>query len=682
MFPALANAAGDSDNPFATPEEKLAAAGPRTWSDASGKFKIEARLLRVEDGKVVLSRTDDKEVSVPIDKLSEADQKYVTDIAGAKSPAAVGSKPADKPADGAASALGDASGQAGGAKVGLISTDYRPAMLPDLPRDVEWTFRPTKAAGPDVLPSVRVPLPAVDSFDRLNSIYVLPKDKQAFVVYLNLSSPYVCKIQACNLQSSRAESSAVFAEGETPIDISPDGAMVVSQMQRSTSSSPAELRLYSREGNKVKPLKAWKPYVTPNSTDKSDNWAEVEWAVFTDSQHLLTLGRWGTLVVWEVPTLKPTWALQTSSHVAPPITVGEHKYLAIVEPSTRAALKTAAAGAKNPMAQTLIGREEERKGGIFIFDITDARAVASMPGEDILNGSSSRAAAALRGDGARFALWETHRVRIWDLQGRQIVRDFAIEDSTVGWPTNLSWAADDCLLLNGKIFVDVERRVPIATSSGSQSAATIIDGKAWFLEEGRSGKSLVGAPLPTKAMRDPVEKFKPEDLLVLRPGMEIALDIQIAADPAQVATLKDALENRLKSNGMKLVAECNNRLVVAARAGATRRIKYRPWHTSAGTEQEHDVATQTLSLGIQIGGETVWKDETSTAPPSTVQLQEMDTIDQAISRALKQQEDSILKYFTNTWIPAYIARIPGTANTEKLQPQPNPKPKAIGRNET
>src|SRR4029079_12951363 len=49
-------ARADGDNPFSTPEEKLAAAAPRTWSDASGKFKIEARLLRVDNGNVVLRR--------------------------------------------------------------------------------------------------------------------------------------------------------------------------------------------------------------------------------------------------------------------------------------------------------------------------------------------------------------------------------------------------------------------------------------------------------------------------------------------------------------------------------------------------------------------------------------------------------------------------------------------------
>src|SRR5262249_47866295 len=153
--------------------------------------------------------------------------------------------------------------------------------------DVEWVFKPAKAAVVDALPAVRIPLRAVDFLDEFKTVLALPKDKQAFVVYLNSGQPYVCKVQACNLQSGRVESSAVFAEGESPIAISPDGAIIVSQKPRHSFSNEAELRLYSREGNKVKPLKTWKPFVTPGSNEWADSRAVVSWAVFTDSQHVL-----------------------------------------------------------------------------------------------------------------------------------------------------------------------------------------------------------------------------------------------------------------------------------------------------------------------------------------------------------------------------------------------------------
>lgn len=55
---------------------------PRTWTDRTGKFKIDATLVRVEGDKVVLKRTEGgKEIAVALAKLSEADNKYVKNIA-------------------------------------------------------------------------------------------------------------------------------------------------------------------------------------------------------------------------------------------------------------------------------------------------------------------------------------------------------------------------------------------------------------------------------------------------------------------------------------------------------------------------------------------------------------------------------------------------------------------------
>ena len=49
----------------------------RTWKDATGQFSIEAVFVRVTGDQVVLQRTDKKELSIPLAKLSPADRQYV-----------------------------------------------------------------------------------------------------------------------------------------------------------------------------------------------------------------------------------------------------------------------------------------------------------------------------------------------------------------------------------------------------------------------------------------------------------------------------------------------------------------------------------------------------------------------------------------------------------------------------
>ena len=49
----------------------------RTWKDVTGKFSVQAVFVRVRSGQAVLRRTDNKEISVPITKLSVTDRQYV-----------------------------------------------------------------------------------------------------------------------------------------------------------------------------------------------------------------------------------------------------------------------------------------------------------------------------------------------------------------------------------------------------------------------------------------------------------------------------------------------------------------------------------------------------------------------------------------------------------------------------
>ncbi len=63
------------------------ARGSRTWSDASESFKVDAVFVSSVDGKVTLRRTDGREVTVSLDRLSDEDQKYVNQLqAAAASP--------------------------------------------------------------------------------------------------------------------------------------------------------------------------------------------------------------------------------------------------------------------------------------------------------------------------------------------------------------------------------------------------------------------------------------------------------------------------------------------------------------------------------------------------------------------------------------------------------------------
>jgi len=55
----------------------------RMWASAAGKFKVEARLIRTDGDQVVLERKDNgKQITVPLNSLSEPDRKFAEAAAG------------------------------------------------------------------------------------------------------------------------------------------------------------------------------------------------------------------------------------------------------------------------------------------------------------------------------------------------------------------------------------------------------------------------------------------------------------------------------------------------------------------------------------------------------------------------------------------------------------------------
>ncbi len=58
------------------PKPKLVA---RTWTDATGKFSIEAEFAGYSAGNVKLRKADDTILELPFDRLSEADKKWIED---------------------------------------------------------------------------------------------------------------------------------------------------------------------------------------------------------------------------------------------------------------------------------------------------------------------------------------------------------------------------------------------------------------------------------------------------------------------------------------------------------------------------------------------------------------------------------------------------------------------------
>ena len=82
--------AADTESTEAQPDEggTTEEEGMRTWNDASGAFSLEAKLVGVKEGKVILKKANGKTVAVPLDRLSKEDQVFVAKQSKVQAPAA------------------------------------------------------------------------------------------------------------------------------------------------------------------------------------------------------------------------------------------------------------------------------------------------------------------------------------------------------------------------------------------------------------------------------------------------------------------------------------------------------------------------------------------------------------------------------------------------------------------
>lgn len=76
-FEVVATHGGKASYPRKIVDRIEAILGEREWTDATGKFRILATFVSIVGGDVNLRKPSDEIITVPLDRLSDLDQKYV-----------------------------------------------------------------------------------------------------------------------------------------------------------------------------------------------------------------------------------------------------------------------------------------------------------------------------------------------------------------------------------------------------------------------------------------------------------------------------------------------------------------------------------------------------------------------------------------------------------------------------
>lgn len=594
-----------AEDPFATEEERVAARKPRIWQ--SGNFKTEATLLRRADDTAVLKRADGTEISVPLARLSPNDRSYVD---GIYPPSGESPSNREKPPE-----------QSAPDDIKITKTHLGAAQVIDLTPTETWNYEPDPAPKATPLRNVRVPLRTPDSiFDDPTGLILLPAESKAIAVSVNHSPSlerYRATVQVCDLKTGKLAGFGVFADGAAPIDVSPDGKMVLARTVGREHGAGTQLRLYQRNGDQVTPAAAWIPCAGTAGAAATLG-MEVIWARFLDPDHVIVMSRGGILSLWNTDELRPIYQA-TGRALAPPAISPGGRYVALANPD-----------------------------GIAILQSSDGTVVGTLPADT----HAFNNLLAFSPDGRRLALVQhPGRVRVWDLASRELQRDFpASVPPSRSEGASLFWVNEDYLLASGTTLIDVKHHARVWSYTGLGPIAGIRDGRLWYLEAvPHRDPILASAELPSRVIRERWADLPADAGLIIKPGMEFAIELPSDGSAKQV---RQHLAKSLAERGMKAVPEAELRLVGKITRGETRKIEYRPFGARRGQTSTHTVTESNLSLAWKLGSDTLWQHTSRIAAPAFVHPKQGQTIDQAIAESM-QKDTSV---FREIWIPVHVAR--------------------------
>lgn len=616
----------------------------REWSDASGRFNITGVMVEADETTLQLRKTDGRIVSVPVDKLSESDQKFIEAFLAAEAvmPAQTNAAPdPDNPfaggkMDEASSPFGASSSRSAASGAGTSSPPSNSNTLDNInmvemsDRNSEnlsldfgeafWEAAPVSAIQ---LPPIRdrsVNLPMPKEFFASANMRVCGSQPTAyFSIYQEKrgSREGYARLGKYNVVSKE---SAALGQGSQPWKI-----MAVSK----DASLLAVVRIEGFDkGNDVAILKVKGDQATPIYQFKAGggSWSEVRWADFLSNDRLITIDQKHNLIVWDLRNRQITHRGAVNRGTLSAVVGGNGELVAI--PGTG---NVAFVDGKRLQQVGIIELENKVKPTIAFSD-----------------------------DGQFIATYTPFAVEVFSLKDGQRIKRIAVSNGMPDRP--IAWIGKN-LLLDNSLLIDVERERPWWNYKTGRGPKFIYGETIYTLFPEKERSTLVMTSLPHAAATRALNQAESADLLALKAGSSIAMSMNLSGIPGdQQSQIRDAMEKKIEQNGWQLAPSSNNRIELNLKQGKneseeyvesrgfgppvpfsrfnqgpTTKVNYRPWiHT----------------VKITVGSNEVFSAANTVGAPGYLPNEKGKSTQQQVSERVKPSPD----FFKNVRLPREIVK--------------------------
>jgi hypothetical protein len=576
----------------------------RLWKDSTGQFQVRATLIEQTDTAVRLHTADGREITVPMNRLSEADQEYLKSLkAPADNPFAGGAPmtqdaPTVEPAPsavvpGTLRALPESKSL--GEEMALPGTGNT-LDLTASPSDEPFAPDPQPTVSP--LPAAVVPVSSVDAYDKISVPVVTDSKRGQFLISIGRNksgSPEETRgrIYTVDLSTKNAQLVWDYPNCVRVLDHDAQSGRTLivdklDQFQRGgelvmveglASGSPQTLYRRTLPG-------AGKPGFAP----------QVEWAKLLSGSHVAAIVD-RKLHVWDLPAAKLVYLIETASASEPPVFSGNQVYMAVPQGGTVVIVETASG---------------------------DVR-------KSFTTGSTLTPGAAFHPDGRQLAVCFSNQYQVWDCVADNIISEATTTDHLSSHP--IHWIGPK--LFRGAMgdSVHLDLGMSVWKYYIAVSTQPIVLGGKIVTATTSQNCALVSAEVPHASAQKSIDTLMSagDAAMLVRPGSKVAIavDASVSVDQEEI---KASLATAAEKAGWSVSGRGPVTLVAKIGRGETRQLKFRSMGPGPRKESSADLTPFTAELQIRRGSDVLWSRKTENRIPFMLRLEEGETVQDAVNR--------------------------------------------------
>ncbi|MDR1383862.1 MAG: hypothetical protein LBJ67_08475 [Planctomycetaceae bacterium] len=606
----------------------------RIWMDITGKFSVEAKLLKSDEKQAELEKKDGRVVTLSIDKLSSKDRLYIqqqqaaekenpfaggTSVSGKLPQTTLRTPPSDSASIDSAKVREGSPANAKKVLAGSVNGwHYKPQPVAFSGEKVG--YKPTVMTTQKNSVSLYEALDIVKGKDGVYAVaaYDDHKQKKTIVHYINATT-------------GKATNHLLPYKGKI-WGLSPDGKILLATYNEfDDKTAKHRVDFFRFDNEQLTPFTALIPY----ADSEHDYQRDVKWAAWVTQGHILTLGQNHNLRLWDIKTAK---AVYTMTVGVGEIQLSNDRQVMIYQTKSGFGISETATG----KTLGVIPYKEQPLGVRYDFSPDNTKLLIAIHGK--LNTAQGR----VEGFGE-----QAHVLSIWDLTTGNKIGEVNVDPT----PTNPYWV-DNRMILKGNTLYDTETGIPVCYYQGHYSRGRSFDGLFWYLLNGSfgSGESVLAfAKLPQQAALDAIKKIKVTDKFALYPGVNVSVKIETDGS-AKEADIRKKLEENLKACGfvvkndakVQFIAKVSKAAEGDVAYGSPSEFPFAPSPFRRGPEVEVKITAYASELRITNNDKAFWGARILAVP---------ERIEFSKDKSIQETADELctpdLDFFAKTQIPRY-----------------------------